>query len=74
MANITLAMDEKLLSDGRKYAQQNGMSFNELIRTLVRQTVQPQEDWLDGLFALADEAGGNSGGKSWEREDLYRAI
>jgi len=71
MSNITLAMDKKLIEQGRTYAQRNGMSLNELIRKLLRDAIEPKPDSLEGLWAIADSAGGGSKGQSWTREDAY---
>ncbi|MFP3091280.1 hypothetical protein LQZ21_13240 [Treponema sp. TIM-1] len=73
MKNITLAIDEETLTLGRKYAQKNNISFNMLVRKLINETVRmPQKNWLDDTFKLMDQANGNSGGKKWTREELYR--
>jgi len=72
MTNITLAIDEQLLEQGRTYAQNNGMSFNTLVRTLIEKTVGHSTDWLDEVFTQMDESGANSNGQTWTREDLYR--
>jgi hypothetical protein len=74
MKNITLAMDETTLKLGREYARLNGMSFNDLVRRLVEQTVQsPRSPWLQDGFSLIDRKPVSSQGKRWKREDLYRA-
>jgi len=72
MTNITLAIDEQLLEQGRSYAQRNGMSFNTLVRTLIEKTVGNSTDWLDEVFTQMDESGANSNGQTWTRENLYR--
>ena len=73
MPNITLAIDEKLLKDGREYAKKNGVSFNSLVRSLIEREVTPVESGgLEEFFALADEMNINSGGITWTREELYR--
>jgi hypothetical protein len=72
MTNITLSIDEHLLAQGRRYAEKNGLTFNALVRSLVKKTVVPSEAWLDDAFALMDEANANSNGWVWNREELYR--
>ena len=39
MKNITLAIDEELLAQGRKYAAENNISFNKLVRNLVSNNI-----------------------------------
>jgi len=73
MKNITLAMDEKLIEAGRRYAQQHHTTLNALVRDLLRRELgEPEkEHWTDKLFRIADEAGGNSHGWKWNREEIY---
>ena len=72
MPNITISIDKDLLESGRQYAKKHNISVNALIRKLLEQTVRPHsQGWLDQCFALMDKTGGNSQGKSWDREDLY---
>lgn len=66
-------MDEETLKAGRIYAQRHNLSFNDLVRKLVEQTVLPAKNlWLEDTFALMDELNVSSEGSSWTREDLYR--
>lgn len=74
MKNITLSMDEKTLKAGREYAKMQGLSFNDLVRRLVEQTVLSSGNhWLDDVFTLMDSVDASSQGRSWTREELYRA-
>ncbi len=71
MPNITIYLDEELLTSGRQYAQKHQTSMNALICKLLEQTVQLQsKDWLDECFSLMDRAGAISKGQRWKREDL----
>ncbi len=73
MPNITLSMEEELIKAGRSYAAQHQISLNELVRELLKKTVQNHgTKWLDECFALMDELKIDSRGKTWRREDLYR--
>jgi len=72
MPNVTLAIDDKLLRDGRKYAQNNGVTLNALIRSLLVATVSPESNRLDEMFERADSLEITSQGETWNREDLYR--
>lgn len=73
MKNITLSIDEDTLKAGREYAEKHHISFNALIRRLIKQTIQKESGkWINEAFKLMDEAKANSEGKKWKREDLYR--
>jgi len=74
MANITFSLDDDLIKESREYAKKNqGTTLTKLIRKLLKNTVSPaSEQWIDECFTLMDKAQGNSGGKAWSREDLYR--
>jgi hypothetical protein len=72
MKNVTLAVDEKLLDEGRRYARQHHTSLNGLLRDLLRRTVRESaETWIDECIGKMDKAGGRSGGRTWTRGDLY---
>ena len=73
MRNVTLAMDSELIEKGREYARRHGMSFNALIRDLLRKRILQESDWIAESFRAMDEADGHSGGQRWTREDLYDA-
>jgi hypothetical protein len=48
------------------------MSLNALLRKLLKATVEPESpDWLEHCFLQMDQANGDSGGKKWNREELY---
>jgi hypothetical protein len=71
--NITIALDEKVISAGRAYAQKHNTSLNSLIRQLLEQTVLPDSDqWLYECFALMDQAAANSQSGKWSRDELDR--
>lgn len=73
MKNITIALDEKIVTAGREYAQKHNTSLNGLIRSLLEQTVMPEsKHWLDECFELMDRTQADSRGARWKREDLYR--
>lgn len=73
MKNITLAIDEKTINAGRKYARKHNLTLNSLIRKLLEQTAaKPSKNWLEESFTLMDKANAKSNGKKWKRGDLYR--
>jgi hypothetical protein len=73
MRNITLAIDEQTLLQGRDYASNSGISFNAMVRQLIAQKVNKtdKKQWLDETLKLLDGAHGNSHGKKWTRDELY---
>jgi hypothetical protein len=74
MPNITLSIDEKLLKQGRKYAEDHETSLNALIRDTLAKTVQKDAtSWLDECFAHMDSMKLSSRGRTWKRSDLYDA-
>jgi hypothetical protein len=72
MKNITLSIDENLLTRGRAYASKHHTSLNTLVRDLLKQTVDPPStDWVDELVELSKQSTGNSNGWKWNREEIY---
>jgi HKD family nuclease len=73
MKNITLAIDEEILTQGREYAKKHNMSFNALVRKSLEKTVKKSpKDWLDNMFKEMDKDSVSSEGQKWTREELYR--
>lgn len=72
MPNVTISIDEKILKASREYAKRHNMSLNALIREMLEQRVRRKSlDWLDECFEKMDRAGGDSGGREWNRDELY---
>lgn len=72
MKNVTLAIDDEVLAEGRKYAEQHGTTLNDLMRDLLARTVMPDRAaMLKEMLRLMDENPGDSGGWKWNREELY---
>lgn len=72
MPNITLSIDEDLLTNGRLYAKKQHKSLNSLIRELLDKTVSRNSQyWIDECFSLMDRAAFDSKGVKVSREDLY---
>ena len=74
MKNVTLSIDEATLEAGREYARAHHTSLNQMIRELLRRAVvrESRATWADEFLEAAARAGGDSRGKKWTREDLYR--
>lgn len=74
MKNITLAVDDQVLADVRRYAAANDTTVNALVRgalEAIAERVRRQESEWDELFQLADEAGAGGGAGAWTRDDLH---
>lgn len=72
MKNVTISMDDELLEQGRAYAQDHSMSFNALMRLLLRRTVEHGSTaWVEELVEQMESSAGNSHGRRWQRDDLY---
>ena len=73
MKNVTLSIDEQLLQAGREYARKHNISFNVLVRHLVKQTVvQQSNQWLEDIFSLMDKWDPPSDLTAWDRGDQHR--
>ena len=73
MKNVTISLDERLLEHARQYARRHNTTLNALIRSLLQRTAQPPSPTaLEECFAQMDRAAGDSGGRRWRREELYR--
>ena len=74
MPNLTISLNDNILRAGREYAKKHHLSLNALIRDLLAKiaTKSSKRSWLDECFHLMGRANGNSQGKKWKREDLYR--
>jgi Family of unknown function (DUF6364) len=72
--NITLALDEKIIQKGRKYASRHNLTLNSLVRKLLEQTIEEEsQNWLEECYQLMDQVKLPNKTRKWKREDLYRA-
>ena len=74
MKNITLAIDEKLLKEVRKYAAEHDTSVNAIVREKLAEVVAPKKriaDAIKRMEEIADEGGMTVGPITWTRDDLY---
>ena len=71
--NVTLSIDDRLVKRARKLAANEGTSLNQMIRNLLEEVTAASstEVLLDELETLWAEDAGDSGGRTWRREDLY---
>ncbi len=73
MKNIRLSIEDDVLQAGREYARIHNISFNVLVRKLIKQTVVPNKgQWLDDIFSLMHKLNVSSGNQKWTRDELYR--
>lgn len=72
--NVTLSMDEELIEKGREYARRHGISFNALIRDLLKRRITQESDWVEESFRAMDAAGGRSRGRRINRDELYGGV
>jgi hypothetical protein len=71
--NVTLAIDEKLLTRARELALKRRTTLNQLVRDYLERLTTPEgaptvAEEFERLWA---EHEGHSGGRPWRREDLY---
>jgi hypothetical protein len=71
--NVTLSIDDRLVTEARKVAETRGMSLNQMIREeLQRITAAASgDDLVRELEAQWTCSTGRSGGWRWNREELY---
>ena len=69
--NITLSVDDRLISDARKVAAEMGKSINQLIREHLEQLTQQQKAAEDFEEFVSLSGQGNSGDWKFNRDELY---
>lgn len=69
---LSITIEDTTLEACRQYAQEHGMSLDEAIQHVLESNVSPRrKGWLEECFQLMDQAGADSQGRTWTREDLY---
>lgn len=53
--NVTISLDDQLLEKCREFAGNQGKSFNEFVRDLLRATVDDRQARLQEAWEYADE-------------------
>ena len=71
--NLTISVENELLSRARALARKRGVSLQELLREHLRVLVgdTPTSQVADELLQLMAEEGGHSGGRRVPRMDAY---
>ena len=71
MANVTLAIEDKLLEKSRQYASQRGTSLNALLREMLANLTNETGAEIEQMINRFRNAKGHSGGVNIDRESLY---
>jgi plasmid stability protein len=70
--DATITLTPQQLSEARKFAHLQGVTLQDVIPMLLSRMDTTDDNWAKRLFAMMDEAGGNSHGVKWTRDELYR--
>ena len=74
MKNITLAVEDDVLAEARKYAAANDTTVNALVREYLGRIAHQEsraKKAREELLKLAEESTLDLGGWKWNREELY---
>jgi hypothetical protein len=74
MKNITLSIDEKVLTVVRCYAAEQGNSVNGIVReflTGIAERADKAEKVRKRIRQLSDQSTARIGSKSWTRDELH---
>jgi tRNA A-37 threonylcarbamoyl transferase component Bud32 len=72
--NITLAIDETVLAEARRYAHENDTTLNALVRGYLEQIAGNQKrvkQAMRELREMSDRSTAEVGPITWTRDDLY---
>lgn len=70
--DVTLSIDQRTLERAQRLAQERGTSLNQLIQEyLVELTTNDPAQAIAELERLWNEEEGDSGGWSWNREEVH---
>ena len=74
MKNVTLSVDEEVLSAVRKYAAERNSSVNALVREFLGAIAEREDRAKQArkrIRELSDSSEGRIGAKSWTRDELH---
>ena len=74
MKNITLAIEEEVLAEARKYAAANNTTVNALVRDYLSRLARFEsrsKKAREDLLKLAEKSTLDLGNWKWNREELY---
>ncbi len=69
--NITLSIDDKVVNDVRKIAQDMGKSLNQMVREYLEQLTRQQQANASFEEFLSLSGQGNSNGWKFNRDELH---
>jgi hypothetical protein len=74
--DVTLSIDDEILSRTRSLAHRQGRSLNQIVQDCLEEVVSKDAaQAVTELERLWEERTGSSSGESWNREDAYdRAV
>ncbi|HEY7837773.1 MAG TPA: DUF6364 family protein [Terriglobales bacterium] len=72
MKNITLAIEEEVITAGRAYAARHNTTLNQLVRDLLEKTVMPdRRAAAEEMLRVLNGISGHSRGWKWNREEAH---
>ena len=74
MKNVTLSIDEAVLSAVRRYAAEHDSSVNALVReflTMIARREDRAKKARQRIRELSDSSDARIGSKSWSRDELH---
>lgn len=74
MKNITLAIDEKVLAEARRYADEHDTTLNALVRGYLEQIADNRErvqQAMRELREMSNRSTAEVGPITWTRDDLH---
>ena len=71
--NVTLSIDDDIVSRARKLAARRGTSLNQMIRDFLAEATSDTDpsETIRELEELWQSSDAGSKGRSWTREELY---
>jgi hypothetical protein len=71
--NVTFSIDEETLARAKELASQRGVSLDQLIQEYLSEWTSRMsaEEMIEKLNELWNNSEGNSGGRTWTREELH---
>ena len=71
--NVTFTIDDATLTRAKDLASQRGVSLDELIQSYLEDltSLMSAEEMIKELDGLWNSSGGNSGGRTWTREEIH---
>ena len=74
MKNLTLALDETLLTQSRAIAAKRKTTVNNMVREFLQKIAETDtkaEDAMRDLARMSHQTSGRLGAKNWTRDELY---